>query len=317
MNRERILEAMEYIDPALIEAADRPAQEARRVRWRRPAVFAACLCLVLAGTAVAAELSGLRVVEFFQRELRSINPGWEEEVYSGYTVAGDVRYFPISELSEEVAEIDREISQPTCRSFSSWADMEAFLGIKLMENPLLEDAPSGGPFDLGIPGGRGKYVLNLGGWFENCVLGIDAYGSFLLYGKKVWNHWEGGVGVSVKASLLTEHAAETGYDLSQDSTYYSEEVELSQSEYVTPGGLAVTIFQADYPYKETISTNLETGETEPYTQLPWTRYDARFALNGIMYSVRVSDFSNYGGREDSETVWVTLLEVLDGFAVEA
>lgn len=317
MNKEKILDAMNYLDPALVEAADRSAPETRRVRWHRPAVIAACLCLVLAGTAVAAELSGLRVVEFFQKELRSINPGWEEEVYSGYTVAGEARYFPISELSEEVAEIDREITQPTCRSFSSWAQMEEFLGIKLMENPLLEDAPSGGRFDLGIPGGKGKYVLNFGGWYENCVIGVHAYGSFLLHGTKFRDHWEGGVQVSVEASLLTEHAAEIeGYDLSQDSHYYPEKVELTQSEYVTPGGLAVTIFRADFPYEETIQTDLKTGETEPYTQQPWTRYDARFVLNGIMYSVEVSDLSNYAGNEDSETVWDTLLEVLDGFVVE-
>lgn len=314
MTKDQIMDAMDHIDPALIEAAD-AAPLRMRPRWRRPAVIAACLCLALAGTALAAELSGVRVVEFFQREARSINPGWEEEVYSGYTVAGDVRYFAISDFSPEVAELDKTITRPTCWNFRSWADMEEALGVGLMENPALEDAPTGGGFDLGIPGGSGKYVANFGGWYEGRIVGIAAYGSFLLHGEKVRGHWEGGVHVSVKADLLTEHALEAeGYDLSRDSAYYPEEVELTRSEYVTPGGLAVAIFRADYPEKETIWTDVETGETGPFTQQSWTRYDARFVLDGIMYSVQVGDFSNFADREtDSETVWATLLEVLDGF----
>ena len=67
MNKDKIMEAMDHIDPALVEEAGRELSVAKRGRrgWSRAAVIAACLCAVLAGTAVAVELSGVRIVDIW------------------------------------------------------------------------------------------------------------------------------------------------------------------------------------------------------------------------------------------------------------
>ena len=47
MKQEHMMEAMNHIDPALVEGADRCGGEARRGKWRKLALIAACLCLGL------------------------------------------------------------------------------------------------------------------------------------------------------------------------------------------------------------------------------------------------------------------------------
>ena len=56
MRGTELLDKMELIDPAYVEAAAKPPERKKR-RWIRWAAAAACLCLVLAGAAVAARHS--------------------------------------------------------------------------------------------------------------------------------------------------------------------------------------------------------------------------------------------------------------------
>lgn len=308
MNKERIMEAMDHIDPALIEEAGRDAAVTRRGRrgWRRAAVVAACLCLVLAGTALAAGLSGVRIVDFFNNEARSANPGWEPEIYSGYTVENDVVYFPIDALSHEIAEIDRSAERTVCRSFSSWEDLEEFVGLDIMENTVLEGMPAGAGFDLGIEGGRGRNVACVNAWEDVGVPRILVNGSFLLHGRRSYGGWRDGINVSVEAEIFTERMGEESPG--ERSVYYSNETEVSSEEYVTPGGLTAQLFRAYTPEYETVATNMETGEEFPYTVPPWIHSDARFVLNGIPFRVSVD------GEAGGEVLLrETLLEVLDGF----
>lgn len=53
MDRKKLLDTLSHVDPALIEAAD--IAPVRRKRWHRAALIAACLCVLLVGTAAAAE----------------------------------------------------------------------------------------------------------------------------------------------------------------------------------------------------------------------------------------------------------------------
>lgn len=308
MNKEQIMEAMNHIDPALIEAADRNVSTAKRSRrgWSRPAVIAACLCLVLAGTAVAAELSGVRIVDFFNQEARSANPGWEPEIYSGYTVENDVAYFPIDALSPEIVEIDRSAERNVCRSFSSWKALEEFVGLDIMENAVLEDAPAGVGIDLGIEGGSGKNVVCVNAYKDVGVSRVYVCGSFLLHSHRYHGDWRGGVNAWVTAEIFTERGREGSPE--ESSVYYSNDAEVSSEEYVTSAGLPVQIFRVYTPEYETAATNMETGEESPYTQPPWVKYDARFILNGIAFSVEFS-----GELKEETLLQETILEVLDGF----
>lgn len=313
MDKDKIMDAMEYIDPALVEAAGRAAPAAKRGwrGWSRLAVIAACLCVVLAGTAVAAELSGVRIVDFFNHEARSANPGWEPEIYSGYTVENDVNYFPIDALSQEIAEIDRTAERTVCRSFSSWEKLEAFVGLDIMENPVLADVPAGAGVDLGIEGGSGSYVACVNAWADEGVQRVLVNGSFLLHGERTYyGNWRNGVSVNVEAEVFTErHHGE--WDPGERSVYYANDTEVSSEEYVTAGGIVVQIFRAYTPEYDTVATDMETGEVSPYTMPPWVGYDARFVLRGIPFRVEV-----FGESEREPLLRDTILEVLDGFVCQ-
>lgn len=91
MNKEKILEAMNHIDPAFIEEADRPVPEVRRVKWSRSAIIAACLCVVLAGTALAVGISGTRITGIFQ-----------DPEHPHYTYVNDIYLHPVSDFSEKL-----------------------------------------------------------------------------------------------------------------------------------------------------------------------------------------------------------------------
>ena len=162
MNKDKIMEAMDHIDPALVEEAGLELSVAKRGRrgWSRAAVIAACLCAVLAGTAVAVELSGVRIVDIWNNEMRATGPDGTLEEVSSVTISRDIRYFSIDELSQQIMELDQGFTEPAARTFSSWEKMEDFVGIRVMENPVLDEAHSGGTMDVGLPDGKGRFVAH-------------------------------------------------------------------------------------------------------------------------------------------------------------
>ena len=180
MDKDKIMEAMEYIDPGLIEAAGREVSAAKRGRrgWSRPAVIAACLCAVLAGTAVAAELSGVRIVDLWENETRVVDPDGTQEEVSGVTISRGIRYFSVDELSQQVMELDRGFTKSAARSFSSWEEMEDFVGIRVMENPVLAAVHSGGTVDVGLPGGEGRFVARFARTILTCGRGKGSASMF-------------------------------------------------------------------------------------------------------------------------------------------
>lgn len=137
MDTKKLMDAMAYMDPALIEAAD-PAP-AKRKAWRRPALIAACLCLALVGTAVAVN-SGV-VVEFFTG-----SGGWdhlsEEPITGGFEInAEGVQIVPVDSLPREVRDLAAaQESAPCFYGFDSWDEAEQFLGLELANNPVLDEA---------------------------------------------------------------------------------------------------------------------------------------------------------------------------------
>ena len=313
MDKDKIMDAMEYIDHALIEEAGREIPAAKRGRrgWSRPAVIAACLCAVLAGTAVAAELSGVRLVDFFNHELRSVNPGWEPEIYSGYAVENDVYYFPLEALSPEIGKIDRTAERTVCRNFSSWEKLEEFVGLDIMENPVLEGAPAGAGVDLGIEGGSGSYVACVNAYEGVGAVHVSANGSFRLHGRRTYSGgWAEGVGVDVEAEVFTERNIERD-SREYSAIYYGNDTEVSSEEYMTAGGITVQLFRAYTPTYDTVAADMQTGEEFPYTVPPTVRYDARFILKGIPFRV-----SAYRSAEEEPLLRDTILEVLDGFVCQ-
>lgn len=315
MNKEQIMEAMSCMDPALVEAADRSNSRRARSGWKRLVVAAACLCALLAGTAVAAELSGVRVVDFWENESRVIDPDGTSKEVTGYTISRGIRYFSIDELSQQIMEMDQGFTAPAAQTFSSWEEMEDFVGVKVMENPVLAAARSGGVIDTGLPGGKSRFVARFdpgpghasdGVTPMDGITGITLYGSYYLRNGdpdlQPWNHIS--VDVSAELVLNTENSSLDEIEI----FYSSDDVEVTQEIYVTPNGLSALIYKAEIPEQQ--------GGSVPSPAVDW--YTTYFTLNGVFFRISAVDYKNFnGGNIPSGLVEDTLKEVLDGFVCQS
>lgn len=281
-------EAKERIRKDMMEQAD---VKRRRFRPLRPALIAAALCAALVGTGFAAAgLSGLRVIDFFNKESRSANEGWKPEVYSGYIVQGDIQYYPMEALSEQVAEIGGTAAQGVTRKFATWEDMESFIGMDVMNNPILESAHHEVVHDV-----YHQRVLDYTAYVnveDGEVPRVCMSGDFLLHPGEGLSR-DRCVKACLSGDLYTENATEPEYYTMR--LYYVDGTEISQKEYTTPGGLSAVIFRVDLP--EELSS-FRGSETE---------FNAVFTLNGIQFTLTVRDC------EDADFLYTVLLELLDGF----
>lgn len=322
MDKEKIVEAMGCIAPDLIGSADVDVKPRRR--WTRPALIAACLCLVLAGTALAAELAGVHVSDFFTGMT-----DWEgrDHSYLGYEVQADgLRCLPADSLDPGVEEYIREtrgsggfymISMP----LYSMKRAEEFLGVDLPDNPFLERASLGVMgFDVGdlvTPTGDGpltEYSRHVG-----------APGYILLSG---WEDTPGAIEIKIgykfHYSERTEET-ETGWSIypvympvyvsmqlftGEEETAFSSERRMVENEYGGYTAIDKTSYTAPSGLEATIMTYQSAVDSGSGEELePAYCYAAYFVLDGILFEVE-------GGFDDGALAYATMIEILDGFVYE-
>lgn len=132
MNGQDLYEGLRFVDPALLEEAAEPVKRPKR---RRYLPLAACLCLLLAGTAVAVfghveirplDVEHLEDYRDADPTMRSVKNGSADQAYQA---AAQVETTPLESLSQQV----REDAAAGRRSheFDSWAAATAYLGIDL------------------------------------------------------------------------------------------------------------------------------------------------------------------------------------------
>ena len=296
MNEKQVLEAMGAIDPALIQEASVPVRRReKRGRLRPVWIAAACLCLVLSGTALAAQLPAIS-----QMILRVL-PGGEE---SGYTVAGGTAYFPMDSLSEELCALaEGHPGEVVGRSFATWEELEAFIGRNLQDNPVLEAAQVGK--QTRIEGAMGPYVARISG-DAGGLRTVWLSGGYYLHGEPDSDGGLGGtVSILVQGALYTERMEGADDWEYQEGRFYVEGTELEREGYVTPGGLEAELLQIQRPEGKEIEIDGEMVAVKSGTD-----YVALFSLNGVRYTVQAEC------DDDPALAFSTLKEVLDGFVVE-
>lgn len=96
--------------------------------WKRIAIGLAAAVL-LVGTAAAAHYAGISIVD-------------DREETGDIWLAGGIAYYPVDELSEEAKALAPKDALSAGKAFDSWQEMEDFLGIDVMNNPLLDKSPA-------------------------------------------------------------------------------------------------------------------------------------------------------------------------------
>lgn len=293
MRGDELLDKLDLVDPAYLEEAE--AAPAGRRPWARPALIAACLCLALVGTAVAAWIQKLEVSDVFWFEYEQDG---DKKRNQGFRVEGGVDYIPLEDLSEEALKLLAEgRSQKDC---ADWSAAEDFLGIELADNPVLDRAlvekeqrctvhlrdrreNNDVPYFVEV---WAKYLLP-------AKPGAEKYGSILTTGKKpkIWSsaqifRWF--VSVEVGAVIGTEEAVQGEDPIARDEIWWVKNA-ARREEYTTPSGLETVLMEV---YGE-------GGDISHYL--------AFFTLNGARFRV----IASHDG--DQSVTLETLKQVLDGF----
>lgn len=267
MKNEHIFELMGTIPPDLVEEADIQAPARRRLpRLARTGLIAACLCLALIGTAAAVHYSNVRIV------------GGDD----GFTeMKGGIVLHPYDSFSDEIKAIADE---HTILPFSSWQEAEDFIGVDLMNNPVLDASPAQ-TFSLIIEEGEktvagvclvstspGLYYVRTQGCFEMENVDITVENHYYTQHKH-WDEWE-----------------------DWDETFYGvrppEGTDLAQETYTAPSGLTAQLMAIDRP----------GGHRDTYL--------ATFSLDGTPFVVKANSHNSL------EEARAALIQILDGFILD-
>ena len=285
MDHTTLMDAMNCVDPALVEAA--AAGKRRSAPWRRTGLIAACLCLALIGTAVAGEIiaGGGGLLEFFRGQ--TFPEVDVQEPVDGYSVTNiGVTPLPVEDFSQQVQDLAKNAQEDMVEMpFSSWAAAQRYLGVELMRNDVLDGAGMR-KFGWGAEENMVHCLVQVGAW-ENLLRWAHVTAAYDL------TDAEGDrVVITVVAQAYTEHTLVDPNSIGITTVYDQGTAELLRQEYTAANGVPVTVVE--------VRRNSEEGNSA-------AEYDAYFSMNGIRYQVMCR------GQDNSEAALAVLKQVLDAF----
>ena len=286
MNKERAMELMGGIDPALVAEADLPMPAKRRMtKITRTVLIAACLCLALVGTAAAAVANGwiqITGVKFYP----NTNVNGKVTSYGEVTYETEDRpYIPMEQLSPEAQAFPHSSTYlPQYKGFDSWDEAEKFLGVELADNPLLDQME---PIPLPIE--DAQYGIKLDD--ANCSVvfrGLMDAPTINLYSEyRLVLDDSRDFRLGVYAGIVTE---EWSSEWGPGAVFQNHEKPETET-YVTPSGLQAVIVTAD------------TGPE------PWSLVSCQtlFRLNGATFHLVTT-------HDDRDELVRIIKEILDAYS---
>lgn len=242
----------------------------RKRRIPAAALVAAVLVAVLAGTALAREYFGhITVVPQYG--------GSDGGDASAYSLYGEYDRIPADRLSEDVMSLGAEAGDPglVTKSFGSWSECEAFLGLELADNSKLDQLRRNASLILDNDSPKAANAVQI------------SYFGQLPYTISIFSSYEGdGFSLIETALLRTEYndpssSADMQLDLQAGADF---------EEYVTPSGMAVTI----------AAESRSDGNG---------RYLAHFVRNNAIFTLDLC----FGEDQSGDAMLETLKEILDAY----
>ena len=264
----------ERIMKDLLEQREQTPRKRRGVRPLRTALIAAALCLALVGTAFSAvHYFGVRIVD-----------GTGENDYDFWTEGG-IACYPVDSLSDELKAPE---NQGTYLGFKSWRQVEKFIGIDLMNNPVLDGCPALTCSQTVIIGGD-KVSGNFLVWITPGLERVLINGCFEM----------GDVNIDVGGYLYTERKTEGGeeWDERFSSRSFVEGSQTSRESYTAKNGLEAQVITVEYP-------------TNPSGYSAGHRCMASVSINGVPFIINTTSYNSMDEAQEA------LYRVLDGFVLE-
>lgn len=231
----------------------REGRPKRRPRPLRTALIAACVCLILTGTAVAA---GGGIFDFVEKLL-----GNSRDAH--YDVIPEIIRYPIVTFSKELQLWTQENDSEATKYFDSFQEMEDFSGIELYNNSVLSMTYKENINVLTFEQNEDGLVESIG---YTTNYSID--GTILSHTTNESEDMDT-AHITVGAILYTENT-EVLPVLTYHQLYEDNIIELSRENYLTPSGLPVVIV---------------TGKTNESDLTVEILYSAHFVLRGMNYFV--------------------------------
>lgn len=302
MNKEQILNVMGHVDPALIEGVDCAKTKKRMPRIARAGLVAACLCAALMGTAFAVEtVTGVSIREYFAGQgfgevMQRIDPMFqasEEDNYSGYVIQRTGEGVSLVNVSEEVLAFSQEqiaAGEVPYKMFASLEELEAYLGLDLYDNEMLERVTDMEYQETHLYEDDGLTEVT----FEKTrgatlMCSSDEEGLIYISVMDYYATSDGYVSVQVAAE-----AVRSGFEAGEIAYAYTDGTQFTEEIYTTERGEEVVIIRCDCP-----------PQTE--WEKAYTTYVAHFYVDGVRYCVSVES------RQEPEHGLKVLKDILDAF----
>lgn len=301
MDKNTIMDAMEHIDPKLIEDADHGVKSGRKV-FKGSMLIAACVCLLLVTTALAERF-------FFPA------PEVEYEKSKPHMVTGELgdSFRPVLKAPEadpvstkvplasfNEAFLSDVANKPEEENllyyyFDDWSELEDYIGVNMWDNPVLDEAEH---FFCTV-GDRGQthgYMFCTE--MDDILTCARAFAFYHMNPTEVPSGYPGinntvHVTVKVEAAVYTEHSPIPESDMFH-GFFYEMGADFTDELYISPSGCEFRIVRAEIHDERDDIVN----------------YYGYICLDNVYIMVQTHF------NPDETVALETLKEVLDGFVVE-
>lgn len=342
-NDRWLTEAMDHLDPALIEDMDSQATAKRRPAPVRVLLIAACTAALLAVGAVAAEVADVDLVEiitasvkeFFTsdflmgKELEAALPSTaaedleerDSQNIGGFVVSGLEKGFSWANVSQEFYDaVQNAPGTHYCVGFETWDEAEALIGVELANNPMLEsfDPLLCRYYTIDPETGKSVLATEANGKIEashGSQNGIDSLRITAQYGILGEGH---------------EHTSYISISNEEWEAGNRPETRICRYPMIVHVSGSANVDECVFTFDSTLSGTKETYVTpnglettiyqikrdNPYSNYSEDfTYEAVFSLNNILYCVSLGSCDETTPQLEPEVLESTLKSILDAYEV--
>ena len=233
MEKDKLQEAMGYLDPMLIQEAARPV--AHKKKNLRPMILAACLILLIV-IPVMAVTGSLLVERYYGETIPSYLAKQDLDAFFRVNTADKIAISTISPKALDAAAAQADSSG--YYGFETWDEAEEFLGLNILDSDLMQ---SGVPIPL--TDAKGDPILN-----APCHLTMLRNDDGLLYGIHLAYFFQGSDEgtVSLNVNAVTDqnpHGNNSSLGVSNES---ADVLQQTSEEYQIASGILATIISTEY-----------------------------------------------------------------------
>ncbi len=257
MDKNTIMDAMEHIDPRLIEDADCGVKSGRRI-INRGLLIAACVCLLLTTAIAAGVFFATPEVNFHDDHHVSDETGEVMDGFEPVLVKPTDTSTKVSLDCFNEAFLQDVANKPDDQTFFQfyfdvWSEMEEYIGFKMFDNPVLDEAEHW----FYVQGDTETFGALQCTEIDGILTSARARARYSMNYTEVPSDnpnikCTAPVGVFIEAAVFTEHSP-IAEEQMFPSYYYVDGTDFSEELYTSPNGYSFRIVRVERPDSELVT----------------------------------------------------------------